>query len=214
MEQKEKSQLNVDGSGLISKKLRGLQKWSSGWPCSTAVFAQILAGMKFNFWTGINRERISLELEKKTKTTKPNTLKKSGRGLTCCMFVPEGLLSSSSWRCWVLLSAWSSCCWSCRNCSLGTVAQPCCCWELWLRIPPDWSIWKIQKSQPSAPAPSARGAPGSSLPRFLMGKRNEPGFNNRRWTGNFLPMKKDGVSHAALRSKEIWALIHHFRPEL
>lgn len=103
MEQKEKSQLNVDGSGLISKKLRGLQKWSSGWPCSTAVFAQILAGMKFNFWTGINRERISLELEKKTKTTKPNTLKKVGEALpaaclsprVCSRALPGGAESSS-----------------------------------------------------------------------------------------------------------------------
>lgn len=55
------------------------------------------------------------------------------------MWVSEGLLSSSSCNRWPRCSACSSCCWSCRNCSLGTTAQPCCgssqgC-RGWLSIP-------------------------------------------------------------------------------
>lgn len=71
---------------------------------------------------------------------------------TCGVLVSKVLLSSSSCRCWLLLSACSSCCWSCRNCSLGTIGQACCCsscrsqWEDGLSVAVDFRgcIWRTR----------------------------------------------------------------------
>lgn len=63
MEQKEKSQLKV-----LTQKLRGLQNEALAQANHAEQhFLHIsLLGWKLNFWTGINRERISSE-EKKNK---------------------------------------------------------------------------------------------------------------------------------------------------
>lgn len=163
---------------------------------------------RWKFWTGINREWISSELKKQEDGAETLSICNLRRkeSFTCCMLVPEGLLSSSSWRRWLLLSACRSWCWSCRNCSLGTMAQPCC-WSsrecgdgLSVTLALEWSIWR-------AKAGSCQVTPIVS---------RETSLNSvTEATQTTLSREKKGASLCALlNATGISALMHHFSPEL
>lgn len=108
------------------------QWWRSSSPCPSLDWFIFLTKVDWRGWSGCLCEEEAL--------------------CTCGVLVAEDRLSSSSCRFWLLLSACSSCWWSCRNCSLGTNGQLCCwssCrsqWEDGLSIAVDLRgcIWRTR----------------------------------------------------------------------
>lgn len=92
---------------------------------------------------------------------------------TCGVLVSEVLFSGSSCRRWFILSACSSWCWSCRNCSLGTIGQACCwrscssnAWGDGLSITVDFRCCIGRRAKPwSATVPSSTELPLEVLSR-------------------------------------------------